>query len=165
MVNPAPSSGRRKIHKMELSVHVPRAGTHLQGLVEHRPVGHQRMKLPLLAAGINRRRHFVYKRSIEMPTAKRRRQLFAVHATQARAQAAGDHVPRQGLRIPSKQRKHRYQTQSGHLCFTIGFHVGQKQIAKNNMGDLELRLQPAQGGSQPGLINRVAAVGGQPNRV
>ena len=91
------------------------------------------MELPALAAGVDGCRQFVKQCGIELAARKRSVENFRVHASEARPQAARDHLLGEWSGVGPEQWKQRTQTAARELLFPIPPDVLEEQIAERDV--------------------------------
>ena len=94
------------------------------------------MELAALAAWVGIRRQISKQTQIEFAAGKVRGKLFCVHAGEAGAQAAGNHLARQRIRRNLPEREDRFESSGRELLYAIASDVFQKQIAESDSVDL-----------------------------
>ena len=102
---------------------------------EHRAAISEGVKLSALAARIDIGGKVIQKGLIELAPGERSRQRARVDARDARAQAAGNHLPRELARVSSPQRKDRRQFRRSELLLAVGSNVFEKEIAEREAVD------------------------------
>src|SRR5262245_28067222 len=126
-------------------------------LPKHRSANHARVKLPTLAARIDRRRQLVNEPRVVPPPRKRRVQLPRVHTRQVRLVARVAELGRDRALVAAPQREE-WQVVGPHaLAFAKTPHVLEKQIAVRDVLNGPKPLAGPSNRARPRLVVDVVA--------
>src|ERR1700722_5858804 len=100
------------------------------GLLKHRAVIHETVKLSVLSARIHIRRKRPQKFCVELSSRKRAVELARVNASEVRREATRNHFVGEFPRVTPPQRKNRLHVTTSKLLLPVCAHIFQAQIAK-----------------------------------